>query len=99
MRRPHKIELWSEAEDDFDNSHTYYAERSEKAADDFYQHVNDCLDRISQDPLTFPVLHRNIRKCTVPKFPFIIFSKVNEIIEVIAIFHTSRNLQTWKERI
>lgn len=53
MRRPHKIELWSEAEDDFDNSYTYYAERSEQVADDFYQHIKNCLDKISQTHLHF----------------------------------------------
>ncbi|MDP2114910.1 MAG: type II toxin-antitoxin system RelE/ParE family toxin [Bacteroidota bacterium] len=94
------IEISDEAEIDFDKSYEYYFEDSPKVADAFFRRINVSFENIKQNPFTFPVAYKNIRKYVMKKFPFVIYYQiVNSIIKVIAIFHTSRNPEIWNERI
>lgn len=98
-KKQYKIELSSEAEDDFEKSYEFYAEENEKVADNYFKQVDNSLKKISKSPLTYPKAHRNIRKYVIKKFPFVIYYKVTElIVRVVAIFHTSRNPEIWKNR-
>lgn len=54
MKKQYEIELSNEAEDDFDNSYEYYANVSEKVADNFYRQVDNSLTNISENPLRYP---------------------------------------------
>lgn len=95
-----KIELSDEAENDFDSSYEYYFDDSPKLAYTFFQRINISLENIRKAPSSFPVVHKNLRKYTVRKFPFVIYYQVEEfVIKVIAIFHTSRNPLIWNERV
>ena len=93
------IEISDEAEIDFDKSYEYYFEDNPKVADTFFKKINISLEDIKQDPFTFPIVYKEVRKYLVHKFPFIIYYQiVNSTIKVIAIFHTSRNPEIWNER-
>ena len=94
------IEVSDDAENDFDKSYEYYLEKSLKIANSFFLSINICLDNVKQNPLSFPIAHKDIRKCTVKKFPFVIYYQIEgSIVKLIAIFHTSRNPEIWNERI
>lgn len=94
------IELSDDAEDDFNKSYEYYYEDNPKVADAFYISINHCFEIIKQNPNTFPIAYKNVRKYVIKKFPFVVYYRiVDEVIQVIAIFHTSRNPETWNERI
>lgn len=93
------IELLDEAERDFDNSYAYYLEDSPIVANAFFQRINFSFESIRKIPYSFPEVYKNIRKFTVKKFPFVIYFQIEEYtVKVIAIFHTSRNPEIWKER-
>jgi plasmid stabilization system protein ParE len=95
-----KIEISDDAEDDLDSSYSYYFDESSKLADAFFQSIKISLENLKKSPLSFPLIHKNLRKYTVRKFPFVIYYQVEGfIIKVIAIFHTSRNPKIWDERI
>ncbi len=97
---PYKIDFSSEAEADFDNSYKYYAIESQKVADNFYKQINRSLITISANPQGFQRVFKNIRKYVIKKFPFIIYYRTeNTTIQIIAIFHTSRNPEIWQKRI
>jgi len=99
MKKQYEIELSNEAEDDFDNSYEYYANVSEKVADNFYRQVDNSLTNISENPLRYPEVYQSIRKHVMGKFPFVIYYQIGEsTVKIIAIFHTARNPQIWKER-
>ena len=94
------VEVSDEAEIDFEKSYGYYFEENPKVAEAFFRRINVSFKDITQNPFTFPVAYKNVRKCVVKKFPFVIYYQiVNSIIKVIAIFHTSRNPEKWNERI
>ena len=94
------IDISEEAESDFDNSYKFYYYESPKIAETFFQRINISLEKIKKTPISFPEVHKNLRKYTVKKFPFVIYYQVVAYsIRVIAIFHTSRNPEIWNERI
>jgi plasmid stabilization system protein ParE len=98
--KPFSIELSDEAEVDFDKSYEFYFEDSPKVADTFFRQINLDFENIMQNPKSFPIAHKDIRKYVVKKFPFVIYYRiVHAVIQVIAIFHTSRNPEIWNERI
>jgi len=94
------IELSDEAEVDFDKSYEFYYEESPKVADTFFKRISLGFENIKQSPNTFPIAHKDVRKYVVKKFPFVIYYRIiDTVIQVIAIFHTSRNPEIWNERI
>lgn len=98
-RKRYKIELTEEAESDFDNSYEYYAEEDVKLADKFFLQVNQSLQTIADNPQGFQNAFKNIRQSVIRKFPFIVYFRVEKLtIQVIAIFHTSRDPEIWKQR-
>jgi len=57
------------------------------------------FENIKKNPKSFPIAYKNIGKYAIKKFPFVIYYQiVGSIIRVIAIFHSSRNPETWSER-
>jgi plasmid stabilization system protein ParE len=98
-KRLFSIDISDEAEIDFDKSYEYYYEASQKVADAFYRQVKLSLEDIKHTPNFFPLAHKNLRKCVVKKFPFVIYYQIVESeIRVIAIFHTSRNPEIWNDQ-
>ncbi len=98
-RKQYKIELSDEAEVDLDKSYEYYANENEDLADNFYRYIANSIEEIRKNPNLYPDIHKNIRKFVIKKFPFVIYYKINDVVvEVVAIFHTSRNPEIWQER-
>ena len=94
------IELSDEAEVDFDKSYEFYFEDSPKVADSYFKQMNISFENINHNPKSFSIVHKHVRKYVVKKFPFVVYYRiVDTIIQVIAIFHTSRNPEIWNERI
>lgn len=94
------IELSDEAEFDFDKSYEFYYDGSSKVAETFLDRINLCFENIKQNPNSFPIIHKDLRKYVVKKFPFVIYYRIiDTVIQVIAVFHTSRNPEIWNDRI
>lgn len=94
------IEISDEAEIDLDKSYEYYYVDSPKVADTFFRGINLGLEKIQQNPNVFRYAHKDVKKYVIKKFPFVIYYQiVDSIIQVIAIFHTSRNPEIWNDRI
>ena len=94
------IELSDDAEIDLKSSFEYYFYEDSQVADSFFKQINISFEKIKQDPEMFPIVYGSIRKYVLKKFPFVIYYRIdNVIVQIIAIFHTSRNPQIWNERI
>lgn len=97
--KPFSVVVSDEAEIDFDKSYKYYYEDSTKVADTFFKRINIGFENIKQNPSSYPIVHEDVRKYVVKKFPFVIYYRiVDSAIQVIAIFHTSRNPEIWNKR-
>jgi toxin ParE1/3/4 len=78
----------------------WYDERREGLGTEFAAEVEKTIGRISREPLAFQLIENGLRQALIRRFPFmILFIDTDDQIEVVAVFHTSRNPQVWKSRM
>ena len=65
----------------------------------FVHAVEAAIASITENPRRFPVVHRQLRRSGVPRFPYGIFFELSDDrIVVIACFHGRRNPRLWQAR-
>jgi toxin ParE1/3/4 len=78
----------------------WYAQRSRRAAGMFLDELDRAMDQIGQNPEQYPRHDFGTRRFLLRRFPFVIvFRKAVEGVEVIAIAHSRRRPDYWRERI
>jgi plasmid stabilization system protein ParE len=56
-------------------------------------------ERMSVNPIQFPVVFKNVRRALLRRFPYSLFFVIeNETLFVIACFHASRDPAQWQQR-
>ena len=91
-----------EAISDIHASSSWYNNQKIKLGDRFKIQVKKQITSISEFPKIFSVKYKTIRCAPVPKFPFLIHYHLNEnskTVDILAVFHTSRNPKTWNNRV
>jgi toxin ParE1/3/4 len=77
----------------------FYGSREEGVEDPFLAAINHHIREIASEPQRFPKVGRDIRRCVVRKYPFIIFFKDHpDHVRILAIAHTSRRPDYWRRR-
>ena len=90
----YRCRLHEKAQLDYEASLEWYAVRSIKAAENFIQEVEYAFQLIIDNPLRWRNEYKNFRELGLKKYPFVIVYTVEEseeLVTIIAIFHTSRN--------
>jgi plasmid stabilization system protein ParE len=66
----------------------------------FRQAVDAAIDRMSANPQQFPVIHRNVRRALLRRFPYALMFviELDDTLTVIACFHGSRDPAHWQRR-
>jgi toxin ParE1/3/4 len=94
-----KSRLTPEAELDLIEAIRWYDERDQELGDDFLRRVYRCIASVERNPRLFPIVHRQMRRALVRRFPFqLLYEIESEEIIIYAIFHSSRDPETWKQR-
>jgi plasmid stabilization system protein ParE len=94
------LKINSFAEEDIIESYDYYQNEKEGLGVEFVQEVKKTINRIEDNPNQFPKIRNQIRVALTNRFPFIIIYYIKGlIINVFAVFHTSRNPKTWRRRM
>jgi toxin ParE1/3/4 len=94
----HPVVLTHEAAADFDAAADWYQQQA-GLGNEFTSHIRDALNHIGQAPRTHRVIHRDIRRVNVKRFPYCIyFRETPKRVEVIAILHARRDPSIWKNR-
>ena len=92
------VVLSAEAEADFDTAADWYEQQAGLGAK-FTLQVRQTLVRIGQMPELHAILHRDIRRAKVQKFPYNAYYRVRaDRVEVIAMLHGRRDPSVWKNR-
>lgn len=66
---------------------------------DFAGRVQQIFDRVAANPQMHAVAFADIRKAVVSRFPYCVFYRADAArVEVIAVFHTSRDPSVWQSR-
>ena len=62
--------------------------------------VDTVIERMSANPRLFPVVHKNVRRALLRRFPYALMFVIeaDETLTVIACFHGSRDPSHWQKR-
>jgi toxin ParE1/3/4 len=93
------IRFHPDAERELQDATIWYDHQRKGLGAEMFLCVDESIARILDNPLQYPMIHKNIRRTVVRRFPFAIFFEVDENeIRIIAIFHSRRNPDRWKSR-
>jgi plasmid stabilization system protein ParE len=93
------VVLRAEAIAEFDDAFDFYDQQHVGLGPEFAAEVQRAFDRIAGKPDLHPCVFSDIRKSAVRRFPYSIFYRSHaDRIEVIAVFHTSRDPAVWRGR-
>ncbi len=88
-----------EAEADLAEAFAWYEARRDGLGHEFLLAVEARLAAIQRHPESFPVVHQQIRRALIRRFPYGIFFIVEESnVIVLAVFHAKRDPQHWQTR-
>ncbi len=88
-----------EAERGFPDAFTWYEAQRIGLGASFLLCVEEGLAEIRRSPEMHPVVHRNVRRFLVRRFPYGIFYLLDSgLIVVLPITHAHRDPQTWQSR-
>ena len=72
------LRLRSESEQDLADAAVWYEEQREGLGHQFLDEVLSVFSVISETPLMFPIVHRNIRRALIHRFPFGVYYRVRK---------------------
>ena len=95
-----KVNIRPEAEEDIFDSYRWYEERDVGLGEEFLRAIDACIASVQRNPLSYPIVHKQIRRALLRKFPHGIFYIVDgEDLIIIACFHVRRDPKKLEGRI
>jgi toxin ParE1/3/4 len=84
---------------DVEDAWQWYEARREGLGDEFLDVIQATLESITAHPESAPVVHRDVRRQLLRRFPFGPFYRiVEEQVVVVACFHAKRSPRLWRSR-
>lgn len=97
----YSISIAEDAENDIREAFLWYEDQKDSLGIRFEEHVSKAVNSIQSNPLKTQIRYSNIRIFFLKKFPYGIHFRVGETeksILIVAVFHTSRDSEKWKNR-
>ena len=92
------VRFLPEALEDLLETQRWYASREAHLGQAFAEAIATAVERIAQDPATFPCVHGPVRRLVVRRFPYAVyFREVGDELVVLAI-HGRQDPRRWHER-
>src|SRR5262245_62515405 len=87
------------AKAEYEHEVAYYEQQQPGLGHRFATVIDESLSEILANPARYAVVHRDVRECIVPRFPFAIYFRLrsNRVI-ILAVHHTSRDPASWQSR-
>jgi plasmid stabilization system protein ParE len=93
------VVLRDEAQAEFDEAFDWYNTQRAGLGVEFVAEVQKVFDRIAANPLLHGVAFADVRKGVVRRFPYNVFYRPHpDRVEVLAVFHGSRDPSIWQGR-
>lgn len=93
------LKLHPKVEEDLIHTLNYYHDIDEQLESKFLEYLEFTFDKIKKFTHLYPYENEEVQKVTVEKFPYIVlYEQVEDIIMVLAIFHTKRNSKILTDR-
>lgn len=89
-----------EAETDLAAAFDWYEDKKPGLGEDFLREIKRVFERLAENPLACHILHRDVRRALVRRFPYkVIYLVESDRIEVIGVIHVKRHPDYWKGRL
>jgi toxin ParE1/3/4 len=92
------VVLTSNARNDIADAADWYEAKREGLGDEFLSRVDQALESIGSNPLAYRKVSGENRRCSLDKFPYALFFKIEGDAVVVACLHAARNPVLIKER-
>jgi toxin ParE1/3/4 len=84
---------------DIDDAYQWYESQRKGLGQNFLLCVEEAFSSASRKPNIYSIVHKNIRRVLIHRFPFgIFFVESKDNISVLAVLHARRNPKMWKGR-
>ena len=98
MKKP--LIIRPEAEFDLAEAYGWYETRVSGLGSEFLLSIDAALSSIQRTPELYPVIHKNVRRNLIRRFPYGIFYVAEQDrIVVLAVLHVRRDPRSWKDRM
>ena len=93
------LRLHPQAEEDLAKALKYYFEINEALEINFLKYLESTFDKILRFSQMYPFENNFVQKVVLEKFPYIVlYERYEDIIMILAIFHTKRDPQILQDR-
>lgn len=93
------VQLREEAERDIEEAASWYEEQRESLGHEFLDELAAVFETISERPAMYPVVHRDVHRALIGRFPFGVFYRIaGETAVVLVVMHAHRSPRRWKRR-
>jgi toxin ParE1/3/4 len=93
------VRFHADAEAEMMDAAAYYERQHADLGKRFLASVEDAVNRIRVNPLLFPVVELDVRRCRAKTFPYdVLFQILSNQIVVVAVMHLHRDPDYWKAR-
>ena len=94
----YKLNFSTLAKQDIKDARYWYRKKQQVLDKRFYKELKDTLKRITQNPLSFPAKHAEIRIAHILVFPYLIHFSIDDeqkYINIFGIYHAKDNPKKW----
>ncbi|MDX2038312.1 MAG: type II toxin-antitoxin system RelE/ParE family toxin [Isosphaeraceae bacterium] len=82
---------------EIDDAYQWYERQREGLGEEFLLEVEAALARIARDPELHAIVHREVRRGRLSRFPYSAYYRIeSEPITVLAIRHAKRDPSSWR---
>jgi plasmid stabilization system protein ParE len=93
------VRLREEADQDLAAAASWYEQQRAGLGHEFLDEALSVFQLIAEQPLKYPVVHRDTRRALMTRFPFGVYFRVEQSqIVVVAVIHGSRHPRRWQNR-
>lgn len=77
---------------DLAEAHAWYEERRSGLGGEFVAEVHTLIELVSRHPDAFPVVHKEVRRALLPRFPYALYYRRLDVqhLELLACLHQRR---------
>lgn len=94
-----KLVLRPYVERDLGRDAAWYEERQQGLREDFLDEVGATLSRIQGNPRLYPIVHLDIHRAPVRRYPYgVFYALIGDEIHVLAVVHDARHPSVWRRR-
>jgi plasmid stabilization system protein ParE len=94
-----ELHITAAAEREIAAAARWYARQSAGLETRFLDCLNRLLRVVAARPGSFQIVHRDLRRALVPRFPYAVFFRlVDDQVRVVACMHTARFPGRWETR-